>query len=962
MESVCKGEWIEITGNWHEGTGFSRGLIVSEPVPPPEGNLFSQTLRLPAGAYELKLVYDSQRDQDPFLTLFYRPERFLLRINGEERAVEFRPDSGEAVWCARTTIRMERAGEAELSMRVRATRVFETYLKAGALPASRFAAVPAGDGAEVTLVRGIPFLSRPLSERLNMWTGIQWLSRPRPQGGIVDWKDAAAVYTGDAPVRRAYFLGMTHAYDFANGSWYAPKGENGFSHFVGDRVGTLLLRFGDGGEERVPLVFGFNVWYGNPWDLLWDRTAVFSPATERLDARTLDATFFGGNEAYRETLRRGVGLDDAVRRQGARHNQRFLFTLDLEGRRLRSVEVLEGEMRFGCVIVSGITLELAGEGGDALTPLPELAPEPGEVRVWTLEEVRNRTYEPDLERIRRVLYTYTDELPRLEAPEIPEGYVGPQYDFRGPDEAPLAATFLYWNGPECAAYIGDGGMTCSSQTARWRTMPYMSGMGVWMRTEPTYDGLCDFLQKYRSLPAGCFPPRNGAWSRGVGELLREAMALGYDKCVDNYVDWMDEALFREANPPHWNRIIGSRGEGYHVCTVGDEIERGNRENDGHGICMWGRYMVWLWKGRDPAWNRRHYAATRAAADWIEWQLKTDTLRPGRRIDLLYTESECAHGDYDFYSSFSCLRGLTVSMRMAAALGEWEDYARWSGLRERLAQGILEHLRDPEKEGLIWHTEAGCDWQDHAHKLAHLHAAPDGDTYTPLEDDTAGIDAEFLETDRTTYRYLMRDGNYNCLRMYGYGQGMMLQAALLLDEMADAERFLKLLVTHNYLPRMEKWICPEGILVHPDGEFYLPVNGYMGQDSHVADSTKAVRLLLGVDDNRQDLVRLIPRFPQSWTRCSVAEYPVLLGDRRGTLAYVLERGAGEMRLRASFSGETALDVRMGPLPVAAQVTGAEIGGKPAAFESYRSGDSRWVRICGMRGREADVRVTWTECRD
>ena len=157
------------------------------------------------------------------------------------------------------------------------------------------------------------------------------------------------------------------------------------------------------------------------------------------------------------------------------------------------------------------------------------------------------------------------------------------------------------------------------------------------------------------------------------------MAFGYDKCVDNYLDWLDEALFTEANPPHWNRIERIHSEGYHESLVGDVVERGNRENDGHGICMWGRYMMWLWKARDPQWNRRHYAATRAAVEWIAWQLDTDQLRPGRRVDVLYTESECAHGSYDFYSSYNCLHGLKLSLRMAAQLGEMEDYARWSAL-------------------------------------------------------------------------------------------------------------------------------------------------------------------------------------------------------------------------------------------------------------------------------------------
>lgn len=944
-------QWIEITGNWYMGDGFQKGLIVSQPEPMGAGNLFTQRLELTKGDYQLKLIYDSKRDYAPMKALFGKTEDFSLRIGPKEYHLNFTADSNETVYCALLSFRVEQDGPVELSARVMDTHMLETHLRPLAEPArSRFAALDAG--GSVTVIRGIPFLSKRWTEVLSCWNGNQYLSKPHPVGGIVDWKQQTAIPAGDTKVKRAYFLGMTHAYDIANGSWYSPKGDHGFSHFVGDELGTLRLRFADGAKEDVPLVMGFNVWYGNSWDILWDQSC-FPPGDK--DIRSLDSSLFGGNEAYRETIRRDVGVDDAVRRTGLKHNQRYMFALELEGRPLRAIELLGSDRIYGNVTISAVTLEVEGEPGAGLCALPELAEASSEVSAYTLDFVRNRGYEPAMERIRRVLYTYTDELPVLAEPEKPEGYVGPEYDFRGKNEALLAATYLYWNGPECAAYIGDGGMGCSSQTARWRTTPYMSGMGVWLRSFPPYDGLSDFLHRYSTLPAGSFPALDMAWTRGIGELLREAMAFGYDKCVDNYLDWLDEALFTEANPPHWNRIERIHSEGYHESLVGDVVERGNRENDGHGICMWGRYMMWLWKARDPQWNRRHYAATRAAVEWIAWQLDTDQLRPGRRVDVLYTESECAHGSYDFYSSYNCLHGLKLSLRMAAQLGEMEDYARWSALYDQLAQGIQDNLRDESEFGPIWHTEANCDWQDHAHKLAHLQLAADGDTYTPLEDYNLGYDRLYLETDRNTYRYLMKDKNYDCLRMYGYGQGMMTQAALLLDEMEDAEHFIDLMVTHNYLPRLERWASPEGIVTHVSGKYYVPVNGYMGQDSHVADSTKAVRLMLGVDDNREGLLRLVPRFPASWTKCGISDYPALLGEGRGKLAYTLERGEGTLRLRAQMSQETALKVRMGPLPLDAKVSGVAVNGQARPFRSYVSGDSRWVWVDGLKGREFDVSV-------
>ena len=954
--------WIDLTGNWHMGQDFQKGIIVSEPVPPMEGNVFTQRLTLAAGEYELKLVYNSDWDHSPMKALFNCPERFPIRVNGREYILHFVPDSNEIVYQARLPFAVDTAQEVVISARVFDTRMMNTYLRGtDDVKSSDFAALK-GRGNDLFVVRGVPFLSREVSEHLDVWYFPASVTEkpipPSSGNGLVNWGWEGARFTGDVKVKRAYFLGLTHVIDHANGSWYSRKGDHAFSHFVGDPMGALRLRFADGTVEDVPLVCGFNVWYGNPWDVLWEQERPHSFHPNEMDARERDATLFGGNAKYRQTIRDCVGVDDAVRRVGAVHNQRYLFALDLDGRVLRSVELLPGDEVYGFVTISGITLQLEDETDTlpgCLQLLPQIAPVSDQISAYTLDYIHNRAYEPSLERIRRVLYTHTDELPVLSEPEKPKGYVGPEYDFKGCQDALLTATYLYWNGPECAAYIADGGMTCSSQTARWRTTPYRSGMGVWMRTYPPYDGIEGFLKEYVQREAGQFPPKNAAWSRGIGELLREAMALGYDKCVDNYTDWLDEALFREANPPHWNRIVGVHSEGFHNCMVGDVQEQGNRENDGHGICMWGRYMMWLWKARDREWNRRHYPATRAAADWLQWQLDTDTIRPGRRMDILFTESECAHSDYDFYSSYNCLHGLKLSMRMAAQLGEMEDYSRWAALYDRLAKGIYNLLRDDSPFGLIWHTEDKCDWQEHAHKLAHIQLSTDGDTYTPLEDYTSGYDKLYLETDINTYRFLMKDKNYDSLRNYGYGQGMMTQAALLLDQMEDTERFVNMMVTHNYLPRLEKWASPEGIITHRSGKFYVPVNGYMGQDSHVADSVKALRLMLGVDDNATGRLRLVPRFPASWTECAIEKYPVLIGDHRGTLKYSINRNQNDMTLCASLSAPADLDIRLGPFPTDARVTAAFVNGACVGFDSYVSGDSRWVWLRGIRGSEVSASV-------
>jgi len=460
------------------------------------------------------------------------------------------------------------------------------------------------------------------------------------------------------------------------------------------------------------------------------------------------------------------------------------------------------------------------------------------------------------------------------------------------------------------------------------------------------------------MPGG-LPGLGEAWSRGIGEVLREAMAFGYDKFVNGYIDWLDRHLFSDGNPPHWIRVVGDLDPlaGAHTVKVGDIEERGNRENDGHGICMWGRYMVWHWLGRPREWNARHFAATKAAVEWIEWQLDHDTIRPGVRKDVLFTESECVHEGYDIYSSYNCLHGIKLSIRMAQQLGLAETVTRWQGLHARLRQGILDHLVDESPEGPIWRLEKSCEWQDHAHRLVYLQLATEGDTYTPLQDYAARdeVDRRYLEITRNSYRALMKDRNYDFLRFFGYGQGMMTQAALLLDEMEDATQLLNMMLTHCYLPRLEGWTGPEGIIVHRSGKYYVPLNGYMGQDAHVADSTKALRLMFGIDDNDPNHLRLAPRYPASWTSMSIKDFPALTGLTRQRIAYIYERSAAGHTFRFEFERPAPrFSVRLGPIPREKELLSAtNESNQVLPCEIVDSGDSRWVWLWNQQGRSGTV---------
>lgn len=952
----------DLTGNWCDTSGFESTIRTREPeLQEQQSNRFCQQLKLSRGLYTIYFEYDPFWDKADGYALQGQFENWQgFRLNGVVQPLSFKkldipqPDYfayRKEPWQAVCPFEVQQdQAVLDLSLSVRCQRPFRTWiestvpLKAGC----QYRAVKPDDGGQLLVAHGVPFLVDQMR-----WY-LCGLGQKVDHGTIRPWEDGYTIDCGRVSVKAVHFLGMVHNIDIGNGSWYSPKGDHGYNHFVGDQAGTIIIHYADGSQSTIPIIYGFNLWFARPWDMIWhynwgwDRHRVAWIGD-------LDKNLFSGIDAYRDVIRSSVGLVDGVRAMGsASSNTRFIFSVDLENKAVKSISVQGAAIFHDYPLISGITLETA-DSGDSLIPLPELAAEPSNLNPVSLDYINKKKYEPSLDALKRLLYNYVDQVPQLSCPEVPEGYFGPTYDFRGTQEALRAATYLYYNGPGNASFIADSGMGCTSPVFPGYIMQYMDGAGFWFHKPVVFGSLTNWFRLYQENNPGRFPGGNNAWTRGAGENLRECIAFGYDKYVTAYVDWLDNALMTEANPPHWNRIAGGPGHATYQKMVGDVEERGNRENDGHGICMWGRYMVWHWLGRPQSWNADRWKATESAVDWIQWQLDTDTIRPGVDKDVLYTESECAHDSYDIYSSYNCLHGLKLSIRMAEQLHKTETAAKWKKLHDQLQQGILDHLVDDSDSGPIWHTDPKCDWQDHAHKLAHIQLASDGITYTPLEDYTSGKEADYLKIDLNTYRYLMKEKNYNCLRMYGYGQGMMTQAALLLDQMADAEQFSKMMLDHCYLGRFGRWASPEGIILHRSGEYYLPVNGYMGQDAHIADSTKAVRLMLGVDDNNPDHLRLVPRYPSGWNYMEIKDYPALIGGSRQKLAYQYQRQGDTQTFKYSLENQPQqVSVRLGP--IAETAVAATLNGKPIESDCITSGDSRWVWIRNISEKAGTIVIT------
>jgi hypothetical protein len=971
LEVVRAATSIDVTGNWKQGDEEAHPSSVRTYEPALKEKQLARFWQELVGIDEgtLQIDYIPGLDVDPDHSGHAIENRFDkfegLSLDGRSvgpLAWQKQPDGNYRLTCPVKAPRDGSPLRIEFSWHY--TRPPRTMLILEKAPATAkgYQALKPSQGGQLSVAHGIPFLAAQVSYDRNAWIEPwgAWLGRsgtlggPTPAAGLaMPYDGSATLDAADVPIKTVHFLGMIHLLDWGNGSWYTPKGDHRGSHFAGDKAGEIVLTFSDGTVTNVPLIFGWNVWYSRPWDMAWHSNMWGGVASN------FQESLFGSDASKLKMIPDTLALVDGIRPRGAASsNARFIFSLDLGGKRLKSIAVRNAvELNYG-PLISAVTIE-TDRPSAKLPTLPCVSREPMNAKITTLGDVANKTYEPGLGRLMHLMYTFVDELPRLEKPVVPKGYFGPRYDFGPEPDAVYAATLLYHNGPATAAFITDRGMGCASPVFRGSLIGcYNECTGLWISASPYFGSLSDWLATYNKTSPGKLPGRGSAWSRAIGEVVRESMAFGYDKFMGTYTDWLDSCLYDRISPPHWGRAPGEPEFAASVRKVGNTEERGNRENDGHGICMWGRAMVWHWLGRSREWNERHWKATADSVEWIQWQLDTSPTFPGNKKDVLFTESECAHGDYDVYSSYNCLHGLKLAIRMAEQLGRTDKVKQWKTLYARLRQGILDNLVDQTDAGPIWHTYPHCDWQDHAHKLAHIQLASEGDSYTPLQDYAKGdeVDRKYLEISRNTYRYLMRTKDYNCLRMYGYGQGMMTQAALLLDEMKDSEQFVAMLVRHAYLPHLGGWGSPEGIITHRSGKYYVAVNGYQGQDAHIADSTKALRLMLGVDDNDPGHLRLVPRFPTAWSNLAIADFPVVTGKERQRLAYGYRRLADRqeftMRLQRAAG---PVSIRLGPLPVGKKVESAKLNGQPATFREESSGDSRWAWVEVAGGAEATVEL-------
>ena len=740
-------------------------------------------------------------------------------------------------------------------------------------------------------------------------------------------------------------FGMTFTPDIGTPLWhyaadFSPR------YFIGDELGQIKINYADGSIEKIPLVLGDNLWWGQRF---YNYPKPFDSNKEKI-----------------KVLKNSLNLFPAKPVQGGFR----IGVIEPKTEKIVSIEFTDRKEKLGIPIINAMTVlsENEIENGylfSNVKPAKEI-----------LSFINNSVMKPEgvceenkiqrLENIKNAMYTTEQNFPKSVPVSKPKNYRGPDVKFGGGVYGEILENIFYHN-------LADMDEKADAETGMFREST---------KNAASFGG----YQGFGTYKEGASPYWNDAWSRGVGREVQEYLAFGFfeksKKCVDYcfkqarvWDDKKDELKVKGVPlPGHWCRNIARP-------IVGKNA--GAFENDGHGMIMLAVHSLWrkLPKEEKDKWLKERWEDVKMAANWIEWQFENPEVS-GATNDVLLTDSEANFSiftgigyGYTIYADYPCMDGLLGFAEMAESIGKNKGAEKWRNRAKKMKIGMEKnYIERIENKSPMW-TRHHAGWSYLTSHLAPLIFLSDRRGFKPEDDDP-----EWRKINRVTYKrkvdkwsgkapvnddkwwwYLPEENRYrNHKEIYfpelgnftvamGYGQGFMTQSALLLDEMKDAEAMLDFTAKATYYADYKSYIVPEGVETSSDGKSWFRT-GDLGNGFQQASIMKVIRLVIGVDDTNPKGLTLIPRIPKSWKGLSVNKFPAWVeagdeGVKRVDLKFNYELGDN----KASFKLE-ATDIlpetllRLGPFDSKiSKNTKVKLDGKLIKFKVTKSGDSNWIRI-------------------
>jgi hypothetical protein len=716
---------------------------------------------------------------------------------------------------------------------------------------------------------------------------------------------SARVEIGGA-AKRIFLLGMT---DTGKAHSWTVLRDYSKRYFIGDKMGAIRLDYVDGSTQSFPLVFGESLWWGGIF--------YTNPEPYYLDSH------------FRKALQKSLRLypPEPVK------DGNYMAVIVPKNCPIRDIVVQNSPAKIGVPVIAGITVESsAGEKiangielpGHSLPP--DFAKFATEKPLCPLGADTNRI-EAALEDLKRAFYISDRNFKGRVAEQMPKRYSGPTVSFSGDVYATILANAFHDSVQDMRDKIGEDGMYHTSTKGAPNWSLYF-GFGT-----------C-------STNVGCY--YGESWSRDMGRSLQELTALGFtnealrcaDYCLRTARLWQDPSNVQDPSntlrgqilPPHWGRIANKPQS---WCVF---------ENDGHGLTAMFLYRLWQRLPNRDAWLRSRWPDVKAAGDWVLWQFEHPEISRATN-GILFTTSESAMMvGHSVYPDYTCMSALRMLAAMADSIGETSSAARWRGRAGQMRSAMAkEYIISDKKYDRVW-TLNRAGWPNKSSVLGPLILLADYEGFAPEDDapDWRPFNVAAYQRLIDTYKPF---GFYG--QAIGYGQGFVIQAALLLDRMRDATPMLVWAAKEIYDPRFDSFIVPEACDIDPTGRYWYRM-GDLGNGVQEAEVVKSLRLVIGVDDTRPDRLRFYPRMPYGWNQMTVAGYPVLFENcgkwETAFLRYRLERAGGGMNLEMSATKALGLvAMRLGPFEKPPEISEIRVNGHcPWGAGIERSGDSWWVR--------------------
>jgi hypothetical protein len=505
------------------------------------------------------------------------------------------------------------------------------------------------------------------------------------------------------------------------------------------------------------------------------------------------------------------------------------------------------------------------------------------------------------------------------------------------------------------------------------------------------------------------------WSRDAGRGLIELCRLGFAEDALRVTRFfLDHVSYED----HWGRMIAKGGAREELL-----MDFMRCETDGNAMALLGIYNTWRINGRTTALAKELLQGAWQVVLWVKREM--DASPYGDLMPCVSELSGNPNSDYlvyAIYPNYGMKTALSGLAGMARAAGLTREAEVLESLHARLSQSLLDRLvsgrnafsdgsglavfedLSPVPEGCwingidgrngkeyLFSEWAGTSWPVY-HWTRQVPFVFDSDL-----GELGLVDDRFRKVQTDSYAYLhakMCEGRF--FRKYGfvsntawsgmggrhddtmcgYGQGLMTQASLVMD---DVNTYTKLVegmarlaydgdVVQPLSFEMNPWVFHEcfsyenyeegkdhtfGALC--EGRYGIMDNpGDEGNLVQEAEALKCLTLMAGIDDSRPGTLRILPRLPWDWDRIHVKDMPFVDGEGNlGRIEYTLEHERwlrrASIRIHSSIPVSDC-EVRIGPFPA----HNSFVGDSQAQLEHTKGGT--WIRVTGLSGTDMEYEVS------